>query len=142
MEQSICTLWNLSVDEKLRVKIANPDVLPLLIKSLKDEDIRVKEAVGGVLANLTLTHSNHDIMVEAGVIPKLVRVLSTFITRQFESWIWCRMMSLICGDLLFKWKASMTEKSLKMDVSGFLNWFWCLSFSWLDMDVGVGNNKK
>jgi HEAT repeat protein len=85
MEQSICTLWNLSVDEKLRVKIANPDVLPLLIKSLKDEDIRVKEAAGGVLANLTLTHSNHDIMVEAGVIPKLVRVLSTFITRQFES---------------------------------------------------------
>lgn len=72
-EQSICTLWNLSVDEKLRLKIANSDILPLLIKSLEDEDINVKEAAGGVLANLALSHSNHNIMVEAGVIPKLVR---------------------------------------------------------------------
>lgn len=78
MEQILCTLWNLSVDEKLSVKIANPDILPLLIKSLEDEDLRVKEAAAGVLANLTLTHSNHNIMVEAGVIPKLVRVLSYF----------------------------------------------------------------
>ena len=78
MEQSLCILWNLSVDEKLRVKIANPDILPLLIKSLEDEDLRVKEAAGGVLANLTLTHSNHKIMVEAGVVPKLVSVLSLF----------------------------------------------------------------
>lgn len=72
-EQSICTLWNLSVDEKLRLKIANSDILPLLIKSLEDEDINVKEAAGGVLANLALSRSNHNIMVEAGVIPKLVR---------------------------------------------------------------------
>jgi hypothetical protein len=47
----MCTLWNLSVDEKLRVKIANSDILPLLIKTLDDEDIKVKEAAGGVLAN-------------------------------------------------------------------------------------------
>lgn len=72
-EQSICTLWNLSVDEKHRLKIANSDILPLLIKSLEDEDVNVKEAAGGVLANLALSRSNHNIMVEAGVIPKLVR---------------------------------------------------------------------
>ena len=75
-EQSLCTLWNLSVDEKLRVKIAKRDILQLLVKLLEDEDIRVKEAAGGILANLALTHSNHDAMVEAGIIPKLVRFLS------------------------------------------------------------------
>ncbi|TQD90097.1 hypothetical protein C1H46_024335 [Malus baccata] len=53
-EQAICTLWNLSVDEKFREKIANSDVLPLLVKSVDDEDIKVKEAAGGVLANLAL----------------------------------------------------------------------------------------
>ncbi|KAL5763221.1 hypothetical protein ACOSP7_019485 [Xanthoceras sorbifolium] len=76
-EQSICALWNLSADEKLRVKIANSDILPLLIKSLEDEDIKVKEAAGGVLANLALSFSNHKIMVEAGVISKLAKLLKT-----------------------------------------------------------------
>ncbi|KAA8532551.1 hypothetical protein F0562_032633 [Nyssa sinensis] len=76
-EQSICTLWNLSVDEKLGLKIANSDLLPLLIKFLDDEDVKVKEAAGGVLANLALSHSNHEIMVEAGVIPKLAKLLKT-----------------------------------------------------------------
>ncbi|KAK3222083.1 hypothetical protein Dsin_009108 [Dipteronia sinensis] len=76
-EQSICVLWNLSVDEKLRVKIANGDILPLLIKSLEDEDIKVKEAAGGVLANLVLSHSNHKIMVEEGVISKLEGAMRT-----------------------------------------------------------------
>lgn len=76
-EQSICTLWNLSVDEKLRAKIANSDILPFLIKSLDDEDIKVKEAAGGVLANLALSHFNHSIMVEVGVIPKLAKALKT-----------------------------------------------------------------
>lgn len=75
-EQSICTLWNLSADEKLRVKIANTDLLPLLIKFLDVEDLKVKEAAGGVLSNLALTHSNHSIMVEAGVIPKLAKLLN------------------------------------------------------------------
>lgn len=74
-EQSICTLWNLSVDEKLRMKIANTDLLPLVIRSLEDEDIKVKEAAGGVLANLALSTSLHSIMVEAGVIPKLANLL-------------------------------------------------------------------
>ncbi|XP_050233652.1 uncharacterized protein LOC126682119 [Mercurialis annua] len=79
-EQSICALWNLSVDENIRVKIANDDILPFLVKSLEDEDIRVKEAAGGVLANLALTHSNHNIMVEAGLIPKL----AVFIKAEIE----------------------------------------------------------
>ncbi|KAH7516317.1 hypothetical protein FEM48_Zijuj10G0122300 [Ziziphus jujuba var. spinosa] len=74
-EQSICTLWNLSSDEKLRVKIANTDILPILIKCLDDEDIKVKEAAGGVLANFALSQANHNILVEAGVIPKLAKFL-------------------------------------------------------------------
>ncbi|KAK3016923.1 hypothetical protein RJ639_006912 [Escallonia herrerae] len=74
-EQSISTLWNLSVEEKLRVKIAYSDLLPLLIKFLEDEDIKVKEAVGGVLANLALSHSCHKIMVEAGVIANMAKLL-------------------------------------------------------------------
>ncbi|KAJ6718909.1 ARM REPEAT SUPERFAMILY PROTEIN [Salix purpurea] len=82
MEQILCALWNLSVDEKLSVKIANPDILPLLIKSLEDEDLRVKEAAAGVLANLTLTHSNHTIMVEAGVIPKLANFLKSAVEEE------------------------------------------------------------
>ncbi|XP_022973564.1 uncharacterized protein LOC111472102 [Cucurbita maxima] len=70
-EQSICVLWNLSVDEKLRKKIANTDILPLLIKNLDDEDMKVKEAAGGVIANLTLSPCNHGVIVESGLIPKL-----------------------------------------------------------------------
>ncbi|XP_059649528.1 uncharacterized protein LOC132295328 isoform X2 [Cornus florida] len=76
-EQSICTLWNLSVDEKLRVNIADSDLLPLLVKFLDDEDVKVKEAAGGVLATLALSQYNHRIMVEAGVIPKLANLLKT-----------------------------------------------------------------
>ncbi|GMI87632.1 hypothetical protein like AT1G23180 [Hibiscus trionum] len=76
-EQSMCTLWNLTVDEELRVKTANSDILPLLINSLDDEDIKVKEAACGVLANLALSHCNHGIMVEVGAIPKLAKLLQT-----------------------------------------------------------------
>ncbi|XP_050372970.1 uncharacterized protein LOC126790682 [Argentina anserina] len=76
-EQAICTLWNLSVDEKFRMKIANSDILPLLVKSLDVEDIKVQEAAGGVLANLALSEFNHGIMVEAGVIPQLTKLLRT-----------------------------------------------------------------
>ncbi|KAL3337530.1 hypothetical protein AABB24_029925 [Solanum stoloniferum] len=75
MEQGLCTLWNLSVDEKLRNKIANSDFLPLLIKFLEYEEVQVKEAAGGILANLALTASNHNNMIEAGVIPKLAMLL-------------------------------------------------------------------
>ncbi|XP_058184334.1 vacuolar protein 8 isoform X2 [Rhododendron vialii] len=77
-EQSIGTLWNLSVDEKLREKITNSDLLPLLVKFLEDEDNKVKTASGGVLANLALSRFNHKAMVEAGVIPKLAKFLKTY----------------------------------------------------------------
>lgn len=73
-EQSLTTLWNLSVDEKLWIKISKTEILPVAIKYLEDEDIKVKEAAGGILANLALSRVNHSIMVEAGVIPKLVRL--------------------------------------------------------------------
>ncbi|KAI4313757.1 hypothetical protein L6164_026712 [Bauhinia variegata] len=76
-EQSMSALWNLSVDEKIRVKLANEDIILLIIKYLDDEDIKVKEAAGGVLANLALSHVNHKMMVELGVIPKLARFLSS-----------------------------------------------------------------
>lgn len=74
-EQSICMLWNLTADEKCRLKIANTALLPLLLKLLDDEDMKVIEAAGGVLANLALSSPNHSIMVEAGVIPRLVRLV-------------------------------------------------------------------
>ncbi|XP_031122636.1 uncharacterized protein LOC116025531 isoform X2 [Ipomoea triloba] len=76
-EQSLCTLWNLSVDEKHRIKMANFDLLHVLMKLLEDDKVRVVEAAGGVLANLTLSKSNHKIMIEVGVIPKLARLLKT-----------------------------------------------------------------
>jgi hypothetical protein len=71
--QSLNILWNLSFDGKLRVKLAKSDIHLLAIKYLDDEDKIVKEAAAGVLANLALSQVNHGIMVEAGVIPKLVR---------------------------------------------------------------------
>ncbi|XP_022631665.1 uncharacterized protein LOC106777739 isoform X3 [Vigna radiata var. radiata] len=74
-EQSLTTLWNLSVDEKLWIKISKTEILPVAIKYLEDEDIKVKEAAGGILANLALSRVNHSIMVEAGVIPKLAKFL-------------------------------------------------------------------
>nr|GLL32896.1 uncharacterized protein LOC109156869 isoform X1 [Ipomoea trifida] len=76
-EQSLCTLWNLSVDEKHRIKMANFDLLHVLMKLLEDDEVRVVEAAGGVLANLTLSKSNHKIMIEVGIIPKLARLLKT-----------------------------------------------------------------
>lgn len=77
-EQSLCTLWNLSVDEKHRIKMANFDLLHVLMKLLEDDEVRVVEAAGGVLANLTLSKSNHKIMIEVGVIPKLVSLTPFF----------------------------------------------------------------
>lgn len=83
-EQTVCTLWNLSVDEKLSARITSSEILPLLLKYLEDEDIKVKEAAVGVLANLTLSQSNHEFMVELGVIPKLVRFTSLLL------WNWIK----------------------------------------------------
>lgn len=76
-EQSLCTLWNLSIDEKVRLKLANSDFVSELVKFLDDEDIKVKEAAGGILANLSINPRNHSIMVEAGVISKLADLLKS-----------------------------------------------------------------
>lgn len=73
-EQSLCTLWNLSVDENLGKKMANFELLSLFLRLLEDKDLKVKEAAGGILANLALCQHNHKILVEVGAIPKLVRL--------------------------------------------------------------------
>ncbi|XP_042035955.1 uncharacterized protein LOC121782261 isoform X1 [Salvia splendens] len=75
-EQTMCTLWNLSVDEEVSARMTSSEILPLLVRYLVDEDVKVKEAAGGVLANLALTQSNHKLLVEAGVIPKLAKLLT------------------------------------------------------------------
>lgn len=74
-EQSMCVLWNLSVDEKLRAKMANSELLSALIQALGDDNVGVKEAAAGVLANLAMSECNHCVMVEAGVIRKLANLL-------------------------------------------------------------------
>ncbi|XP_026402731.1 uncharacterized protein LOC113298253 [Papaver somniferum] len=74
-EQMICALWNFSMDEKHRINISNTDLLPMLINSVDDEGLKVQEAAGCALANLALSPSNHQVMVEAGVIPKLTKFL-------------------------------------------------------------------
>lgn len=74
-EQSMCVLWNLSVDEKLRAKMANSELLSAIIQALNDCKVGVKEAAAGVLANLAMSECNHCVMVEAGVIPKLANIL-------------------------------------------------------------------
>ncbi|CAA6661269.1 unnamed protein product [Spirodela intermedia] len=69
-EHSLCTLWNLSIDETYRMKIARSDIMPILIKYLDDEELKVKEAAGGVLSNLALSPCNHSTIVESGVIQR------------------------------------------------------------------------
>ncbi|GFS32997.1 ARM repeat superfamily protein [Actinidia rufa] len=80
-EQSLYTLWNLSIDEKLQEKIANPVLLPLLINFLEDGNKKVKECAGGFLATLARSRFNHKVMVEAGVIPKMAKLLKTDVER-------------------------------------------------------------
>lgn len=61
------------MDEKLRLKIACSDVLPIIIDLVCDEDLKVKEAAGGVISTLALSQSIHNLLVELDAIPKLVR---------------------------------------------------------------------
>ncbi|TVU33902.1 hypothetical protein EJB05_15717, partial [Eragrostis curvula] len=75
MEQCLCTIWNFSIDENWRYKILRNDVLTKIVRCLDDEDIKVKEAAGGIISNLALSRSNHGALVEAGVIPKLARLV-------------------------------------------------------------------
>ncbi|KQK04522.1 hypothetical protein BRADI_2g13870v3 [Brachypodium distachyon] len=76
-EQCLCTIWNFSTDENLRYKIFRSDMLILIVRFLEDEDFKVKEAAAGIISNLCLSHSYHGVLVEAGVIPKLVHLLQT-----------------------------------------------------------------
>ncbi|KAM0842993.1 hypothetical protein ACQ4PT_057999 [Festuca glaucescens] len=76
-EQCLCTIWNFSTNENLRYKILGSDMLIPIVRFLDDEDIKVKEAAAGIISNLTLSHSYHGDLVEAGVIPKLVHLLQT-----------------------------------------------------------------
>lgn len=75
LEQSLCTIWNFSIEENLRYKILSSGMLTRMVRFLDDEDIKVKEAAAGIISNLALSHSNHGALVEAGVIPKLVQLL-------------------------------------------------------------------
>ncbi|CAM0873037.1 unnamed protein product [Alopecurus aequalis] len=76
-EQCLCTIWNFSTDENLRSKILASDMLIPIVRFLDDEDIKVKEAAAGIISNLTLSHSYHEDLVEAGIIPKLAHLLQT-----------------------------------------------------------------
>ena len=71
----MCVLWNLSVDEKLRAKMANSELLSSLIQALSDDKVGVKEATSRVLENLSMSEYDHHVMVEARVIPKLANLL-------------------------------------------------------------------
>lgn len=82
----MCTLWNLSVDENFRLKIASSDILPIIINLLDDEDLKVREAAGGVISTLALSQSLHSLLVELDAIPKLVRV-SFAVVVLVERWI-------------------------------------------------------
>ncbi|CAO2208296.1 unnamed protein product [Urochloa humidicola] len=77
MEQCLCTIWNFSIDESWRYKILRGDFLTKIVSYLDEEDIKVKEAAGGIISNLALSPSNHGALVEAGVISKLVHLLQT-----------------------------------------------------------------
>nr|CAB3477256.1 unnamed protein product [Digitaria exilis] len=77
MEQCLCTIWNFSIDENWRYKILRSDALTKIVSYLDEEDIKVKEAAGGIISNLALSPCNRGALVEAGVIPKLVHLLQT-----------------------------------------------------------------
>ncbi|XP_044348794.1 uncharacterized protein [Triticum aestivum] len=76
-EQCLCTIWNFSIDENLRYKLLGSDMLIPIVRFLDDEDIKVKEVAASITSYLTLSHSYHGALVEAGVIPKLVHLLQT-----------------------------------------------------------------
>ncbi|KAM3330267.1 hypothetical protein ACQJBY_026928 [Aegilops geniculata] len=73
-EQCLCTIWNFSIDEKMRYKLLGSDMLIPIVRFLDDEDIKVKEVAASITSYLTLSHSYHGALVEAGVIPKLNQI--------------------------------------------------------------------
>ncbi|MCO5584465.1 hypothetical protein L7F22_038393 [Adiantum nelumboides] len=75
-EQAANCLWNLSLDEVVRNKIDILELMPVL-RTMLDSEGSVKEAAIGILANFALNDSNHDLLVEAGVISKLADLLKS-----------------------------------------------------------------
>ncbi|KAG0603894.1 hypothetical protein M758_10G128700 [Ceratodon purpureus] len=92
--QALCVLWNVSLNEKERMKIADLELLPALLAIVDSEEeneaeneagvgLRIgdseeetaKEAAVGVLANLSYSSSNHPVLIQAGVIPRLAKIL-------------------------------------------------------------------
>jgi hypothetical protein len=74
-EQAVGVLWNLSANERERKKIAGLELLPVLLAVVDSKEELEQEAAMGVLANMSLSPSNHSILVDAGIIPKLVKIL-------------------------------------------------------------------
>ncbi|CAM6036739.1 unnamed protein product [Sphagnum compactum] len=74
-EQAVGVLWNLSANERERKKIAGLELLPVLLAMVDSKEELEQEAAMGVLANMSLSPSNHPILVDAGIIPKLVEIL-------------------------------------------------------------------
>ena len=71
-EQALSVLWNLSCDERVRTKIAELELVQVLLATVDSEGEAEKEAAVGVLANLSCSPCNHTILTKAGVIPKFV----------------------------------------------------------------------
>lgn len=74
-EQATGCLWNLSHEEKLRSKMEFSELVPILVVMLASE-AHNGEAAAGVLANFALDECNHSSLVEAGIIPKLAKLLT------------------------------------------------------------------
>jgi len=94
-----------SLNEKERIKIADLELLPVLLaivdseeeekaeeereepavglRAAADSEVETaKEAAVGVLANLSYSPCNHPILIEAGVIPRLVSASVR------SNWVW------------------------------------------------------
>lgn len=95
-KQALYVLWNVSLNEKERIKIADLELLPALVAILDSEEDEedgeereeaggtllgardsvegetAKEAAVGVLANLSHSVRNHPVLIQHGVIPRLV----------------------------------------------------------------------
>nr|PNR35431.1 hypothetical protein PHYPA_023331 [Physcomitrium patens] len=105
-KQALSVLWNVSLNERERNKLADLELLPALLAIVDSEEEKEtegedtvslqtgdfhqeseKEAAIGVLATLSYSPCNHEMLIRAGVIPRLARILleetsSSKVTRQ------------------------------------------------------------
>lgn len=75
-EQAAGCLWILSLEEPVRNKIDISELLPVLFAMLDSEGAD-KESAAGILANFSLNECNYDLLVEAGIIPKLANLIKS-----------------------------------------------------------------